>query len=133
MPRTGIRKCIPAVYTKICMSTLGIYYFVFFFQVYGCFLYLIHYTRFTASRLVSALFRKKGIQAKNEENIYLPKPNPLVHVIRNALEARLATALHDETTISVVLVCRLGDYASESCRGKTSSQILFNCLCFSVC
>ena len=38
------------VYTKICIRTLGIYYFVFLEGL--CFLYLFYYTLFTVSRLV---------------------------------------------------------------------------------
>ena len=61
----GIRICIAAVYTKICVRTLGLYYFVFLEDL------LVSYTCFTTRSLqympTGAVYRKRRMEANKKQ------------------------------------------------------------------
>ena len=127
-----IRKCIAAVYTKICIRTLGIYEELFFVFLEGlCLLPIFVSLHALYSIPIGAVFRNRRMEANTKANINLPKPNYLhtcdvssgvhIHVIRNALEARQATALHVETTIICGVVLAFRRLSPERSRDKTKA------------
>ena len=61
----GVRKCIDAVYTKICIRTLGIYYLVFLEGV--CLFHIFVSLHALYSIPTGAVFRKRRKEANNKQ------------------------------------------------------------------
>ena len=128
------------VYHTSYASVHWLYIILCFWKVYVCFLSLIHYTLFSVSRLVGAVCRKRTMEANDKQrgkqiaNINLPKPNSVhicdvssavhIHVIRIALEARQATALHIQTTIICGVVLAVRRLRPERSKGKTNAYAI---------